>query len=77
MIKNKVYIIGVAPDGASSLLPEARRLVDRAEVVFGGKRLLNMFPSLTGEKITIMNNLAEVTDLIKRNLGHKRIAVLA
>ena len=77
MPKDKVYVIGVAPDGASSLLPEARRLVNRAEIVFGGKRLLDMFPSLTGEKITIRNNLAEVTDLIKGNLGQKRMVVLA
>jgi len=77
MPKDKVHIIGVAPDGASSLLPEARRLVNRAEIVVGGKRLLDMFPSLAGEKIAIGNNLAEVTDLIKRNLGHKRIVVLA
>ena len=77
MPKDKVHIIGVAPDGASSLLPEAHRLVNRAEIVFGGKRLLDMFPSLTSEKITIRNNLAEATDLIKRNRGHKRIVVLA
>jgi precorrin-6Y C5,15-methyltransferase (decarboxylating) len=77
MPKDKVHIIGVAPDGASSLLPEARRLINRAEIVFGGKRLLDMFPSLTCEKITIKNNLAEVADLIKRNMRHKRIVVLA
>jgi precorrin-6Y C5,15-methyltransferase (decarboxylating) len=77
MPKDKVCIIGVAPGGASSLLPEARRLVKQAEIVFGGKRLLDMFPSPTGEKITIRNNLAEVTDLIKRNLGYKRMVVLA
>jgi precorrin-6Y C5,15-methyltransferase (decarboxylating) len=75
--KSKVRIIGVAPEGASSLLPEARRLVNRAEIVFGGKRLLDMFPSLTGKKIAVRNNLAQVTDLIKKNLRHKRMVVLA
>ena len=71
----KVHIIGVAPGG--SLLPEARRLVDGAEMVFGGRRLLSMFPSLSGEKIVIKNNLAEIAILIKRNLGRKRMVVLA
>jgi precorrin-6Y C5,15-methyltransferase (decarboxylating) len=75
--KDKVYIIGMAPDGAYSLPPKARHLVEKAEIVFGGKRLLDMFPSLTGERITIRNNLAEVTDLIKKNLRHKKMAVLA
>lgn len=74
---DKVYVIGVAPDGASSLTPQARRLVNRAEIVFGGKRLLDVFPSLTGEKFTIRNNLAEVADSIKINLGQKRMVVLA
>jgi precorrin-6Y C5,15-methyltransferase (decarboxylating) len=75
--KNKVHIIGVAPGGASSLTSQARRLVNRAEIVFGGKRLLALFPSLTGEKITIRNNLDEVTELIKGNIGQKRMVVLA
>ncbi len=77
MPKRKVHIIGVAPEGASSLLPEASRLLNGAEIVFGGKRLLQMFPHHPGEKIAIKNNLAEVTDLIKRNLGRKRMVVLA
>jgi precorrin-6Y C5,15-methyltransferase (decarboxylating) len=77
MPERKVHIIGVAPEGASSLLPEARRLVDGAEMVFGGRRLLQMFPSLSGEKIIIKSNLAEVASLIKRNLGRKRMVVLA
>jgi len=77
MPKRKVHIIGVAPDGASSLTPHARRLVERAEMVFGGRRLLEMFPSLTGEKIAIRNNLAKVTNVIRTNLGLKRMVVLA
>lgn len=77
MPEAKVYIIGVAPGGASSLLPEAHRLVHKAEIVFGGKRLLDMFPSLGGQKIVIKNNLDKTADLIKANLGHKRMVVLA
>jgi precorrin-6Y C5,15-methyltransferase (decarboxylating) len=77
MPRRKLYIIGVAPQGASSLLPEARRLVEKAEVVFGGRRLLTMFPSIGGEKIIIKKNLPEVTALIKRRLGRKRMVVLA
>jgi precorrin-6Y C5,15-methyltransferase (decarboxylating) len=77
MPKGKVYIVGVAPSGATSLLPEASRLLERAEMVFGGRRLLDMFPSISGEKIAVRNNLAEVTGAIKRNLGRKRMVVLA
>lgn len=77
MPKPKVHIIGVAPGGSSGLLPEARRLINGAEMVFGGRRLLDMFPTQNGDKIIIENNLAEVTDLIKQNLGRKRIVILA
>lgn len=74
---NKVYIIGVGAGGAASLLPEICQLIDQAEMVFGGERLLRMFPSLTGQKFVLTNNLSEAADLIKRNLGSKRMAVLA
>lgn len=77
MPENKVYIIGVAPEGADSLSPAARRLVTQAELVFGGERLLKMLPSLGGEKVTVRNNLAEVARLVQTNLGHKRMVVLA
>ncbi|MFC1943486.1 precorrin-6y C5,15-methyltransferase (decarboxylating) subunit CbiE [Chloroflexota bacterium] len=77
MPEDKVYIIGVSFGGPTSLLPEIHRLVNDAEIVFGGKRLLDMFPSLSGQKIVIKNNLDEAADLIKANLGHKRMIVLA
>ncbi len=77
MAEGKIYIIGVAPDGVATLPPQACDLINGAEIIMGSQRLLDMFPSLTGEKIAIRNNLAEVTGLINRNLGDKRIVVLA
>jgi len=73
--KPEVHIVGVAPGGG--LLPEAQRLLNQAEMVFGGRRLLQMFPHHPAEKITIKNNLAEIATLIKINLGRKRMVVLA
>lgn len=77
MSKDKVYIIGVGPSGGSSLTPETRRLTDQAELIFGGERLLEMFPKTSAQRVVIRNNLAEVTERIKANLGQKRMAVLA
>ncbi len=76
MPEDKVFIIGVGADGVSSLPPEAYQLVHESEIVFGGKRLLNMFPSISGQKVIIKNNLDEAADLIKVNLRHKRMVVL-
>lgn len=74
---SRVYIIGVGEGGASSLLPEALGIVSGAEILFGGERLLNMFPPFPGQKVAIKNNLPEVTRLIQDNLGRKRMVVLA
>ena len=77
MSKDKVYIIGVGSDGGSSLTPATRHIIDWVEILFGGERLLNMFTSATGQRVIITNNLGEVTERIKANLGQKRMAVLA
>ena len=77
MSENKVYVIGMAPSGPAGLLSETRQVVNQAELVFGGKRLLDIFPSLRGQRIIIKNNLEEVIDSIKANLGKKRMVVLA
>jgi len=77
MSKDKVYIIGVGGSGASSLSPEMRQLINQTELIFGGERLLNMFPSISGQKVTIRHNLTEVTEEIKANLGRKQMVVLA
>ncbi|MBL7209105.1 MAG: precorrin-6y C5,15-methyltransferase (decarboxylating) subunit CbiE [Dehalococcoidia bacterium] len=77
MPADKVYIIGIGPGGASGLLPETRHIVQQADMVFGGERLLDMFASLSGQSISIKNNLSEVIDLIQQNLGQKRVVVLA
>jgi len=75
MTRDKIYIIGIGP--GSSLTPESRRIIDRAEILFGGERLLNMFTPAAGERVVIRNNLAEVTERITANLGRKRMVVLA
>ena len=77
MLKDKVYIIGVGGGGASSLTPEIYQLINQAELLFGGERLLDMFPSLSGQKVAIGHNLSEVTEVIKANVGQKRMVVMA
>ncbi|MBT9148672.1 MAG: precorrin-6y C5,15-methyltransferase (decarboxylating) subunit CbiE [Dehalococcoidia bacterium] len=75
MSRDKVYIVGVSGSGA--LEPEMRRLINQAELIFGGERLLDMFPLISGQKVAIRHNLAEVTEVIKANVRRKRMVVLA
>lgn len=77
MWDNRVYIIGVGAGGPATLPPEMLQLINGAEVVFGGDRLLRMFSPLAGQKVAIGNNLAEIADSIRRNLGRQRMVVLA
>lgn len=77
MHNKKVYIIGIPPDGASSLPSHIYKLIEQAEMVFGGKRLLDMFPALSSEKIIISNNLPRVTTLLKKYTGRRHIVVLS
>jgi precorrin-6Y C5,15-methyltransferase (decarboxylating) len=77
MQKDKVYIIGIAPEGISSLSAATRKLVEQGEIVFGGERLLQMLPSTGKKRIAIKNNLTGITRIIKANLGIKQMVVLA
>jgi precorrin-6B C5,15-methyltransferase / cobalt-precorrin-6B C5,C15-methyltransferase len=77
VLKNKVYIIGVSPEGAASLSSASRQMVDQAEILLGGDRLLEMFPASVAQRVVIQHNLAEISALIKANLGLKQMVVLA
>ncbi len=77
MPTSKTLIIGIAPGGAASLTATVRRHMKQADIICGGQRLLDMFPSLASKKVPVGNNLAEIAGLIKRNQGRKRVVVLA
>ena len=73
----KTYIIGIGPGGGASLNAKTLHRIEQADIVCGGQRLLDMFPALTGDKVTIGGDLARIADLIKKNRGRKRVVVLA
>lgn len=77
MPKDKVYVIGVSPEGAQSLSSSALQTIKRAEVVYGGNRLLCMFRLPGTDKVTIGSDLAALEDSIRTNFGRKRMVVLA
>lgn len=77
MQNKKIHVIGIPPDGASSIPQHVYKLIEQAEMAFGGKHLLDLFPALSGEKIVISNNLSQITALLKKNVGNKHIVILA
>ncbi len=74
---DKVYIIGMGDDGPKGLSQTALGIIGKADLLFGGERHLSFFPDFGGERIAIKSNLKEITDLIKQNLGARKMVVLA
>jgi precorrin-6Y C5,15-methyltransferase (decarboxylating) len=50
-------------------------LIDKADLLLGGERQLELFPDFPGEKVTIGSNLGEVVERLKKN--ERRAVVLA
>jgi len=55
-----IHVIGAGIAGHEGFTPQALELIDQAELLLGAKRLLELFPEFSGEKLAIGKNLAEV-----------------
>lgn len=80
MIQNhdtsKIFIVGIGDNGPESLDARARAVVESAEILMGGSRLLDMFNG-SAQKVPITAKLEAVVEAIRENRGRKRIVVLA
>lgn len=75
-VSGPVYIIGIGDNGPESLDARARAVVEQAEVLVGGSRLLEMFNG-SAELVPITAKLDAVVQTIREKHGKRRIAVLA
>lgn len=66
--------MGLNPD---DLTLSHRRIIERADILIGGRRLLGFFPDSPAEKKVIGRDIDTVVDFIRRRLGRKTIVVLA
>ncbi len=76
-MEEKVYIIGVGNDGRESLSPKAIALIEAADLLFGGERLLAFFPDVKAEKVPVTSKLEELVTQLKAHLGRRRMVILA
>jgi precorrin-6Y C5,15-methyltransferase (decarboxylating) len=74
--ENKVWIVGVGNDGRVSLSQTALGLIETADLLIGGERLLAFFTESTAEKLAIKSNMDEVVERVKAGYGTRRIVVL-
>lgn len=73
---NKVKVIGCGPGYRKLMTLEALEAVERSEIIFGAKRLLNNFPDFRGEKIEIKRNYSWILEKIENEYKTKDISVL-
>jgi precorrin-6Y C5,15-methyltransferase (decarboxylating) len=71
----KIYVIGAGVEGQEGFSGRALELVGRAEILFGGERLLALFPDFAGNTVVIGSNLGEIVERLRKN--ERRAVVLA
>ncbi|MBV9568083.1 MAG: cobalamin biosynthesis bifunctional protein CbiET, partial [Hyphomicrobiales bacterium] len=69
-------LIGIGEDGAEALSPAAKRLIECAELVVGGKRHLALAGNLPGEALAWPSPLTDAFPAILERRG-RPVAVLA
>jgi precorrin-6Y C5,15-methyltransferase (decarboxylating) len=72
-----IHVVGVGRDGAASLAPRALAVVERAEVLAGGQRLLDCFPDVRAERVKIGARVDETLASLAARRGERRVVVLA
>lgn len=72
-----VAVVGVGRQGAESLTARALAIVEKAEVLVGGSRLLECFPHAPAERVRIGANVEEVVAAVAARRAERRIVVLA
>jgi precorrin-6Y C5,15-methyltransferase (decarboxylating) len=72
-----IHVVGVGRDGAASLAPRALAVVERAEVLAGGQRLLDCFPDVRAERVKIGARVDETLAGLAARREERRVVVLA
>ncbi len=72
-----IWVVGIGNEGAESLTPRALAIVEKAEVLVGGQRLLDFFPHVSAERVKIGAKLDEVLAAVAARRSERRVVVLA
>lgn len=73
MPQQKIYLVGAGIAGWEGFSAKALEVLNKAEVLIGHQRLLNIFPDFKGEKL-VLDDLSLMLDFLKST--EKRVAVL-
>ena len=73
---SEVLLIGVGAKGRQSLTEEALKLLQTAQILIGGKKLLSQFKDLPAKTMILPSDLAKVLKILKEN-PDETVAILA
>jgi precorrin-6y C5,15-methyltransferase (decarboxylating) CbiE subunit len=71
-----ITIVGCGPGALDHLPTVAQRAIAEADVLVGACRLLDLFPSLTAERIEVGANVPKLLDQMAPRVGQANIVVL-
>ena len=72
-----IHVVGVGNEGPDSLTARALALVEKAEVLVGGRRLLDFFPHVPAERLTLGARVDEVLAVAAAQCATRGVVVLA
>ncbi len=73
---NKVYIIGIGSGTEDYLLPVARKEIESADCLIGGRRALRLFQPLHKEERLLEGDFEQVIPFLLKEREKKKVAVL-
>lgn len=73
---NKFFVVGIGPGHSDYLLPKARKIIDQADVVIGGKRNIESVNCTTQEIVYITADLSLIKTYIDENRATKKIVMI-
>lgn len=77
IMAGKLWVIGIGPGDRDYIYPRALNIIEKSNVLIGGKRNLELFSHLDKEQVPVGNNLEAIVSYISNNIREKSIAVLA
>lgn len=73
---NKIYVVGMGPGSDEYITLAARRAIEEAQILVGGRRWLDATRSFNKEQILLSSLISDTIEIIKKERVNKRLAVL-
>jgi precorrin-6y C5,15-methyltransferase (decarboxylating) CbiE subunit len=73
---SKIIIAGCGPGSLEYVTPAVRQAVEKAQVLVGASRLLELFPQATAERIVVKSDIPGALERVEQRLATGQIVIL-